>query len=338
MISVIVPIYNAEKRIERCVKSIQDSLYSDIEILLVNDGSTDQTAKVCEEISQEDERIKIITTENNGVGLARQRGLEEAKGEYIAFVDSDDWVEKEYLSDLIEKIQNKDLDICISGYTKELSNDVVIKVPVAFPKDEYTGDEIKKDLLNNCVWYAKSGYYESPISTVWMAMYKKEIIDSNNISFYSEREYYSEDSLFNLEYLSCSHKVGFLRDEKYHFVRTGDSLSSVNDSPRFEKIDNWYSKVLEIAKERNELEFIVGYVNNTYFNMYKGILDSIVQNKTIHKSELSIIKKRYSHIKEIDIKDIADSNAKKKILFWLIKKHVKLYALLKYKHIIKIVE
>ena len=72
--------------------------------------------------------------------------------------------------------------------------------------------------------------------------------------------------------------------------------------------------------------------------MYRGILDSIVQNKTIHKSELSIIKKRYSHIKEIDIKDIADSNAKKKILFWLIKKHVKLYALLKYKHIIKIVE
>lgn len=338
MISVIVPIYNAEKRIERCINSIQNSVYSDIEILLVNDGSTDQTAKVCEKIAQDDERIRIITTENKGVGLARQRGLEEAKGDYIAFVDSDDWVEKEYFSDLIEKIQNKDLDICISGYTKELSNDVVIKVPVAFPKDEYTGDEIKKDLLNNCVWYAKSGYYESPISTVWMAMYKKEIIDSNYISFYSEREYYSEDSLFNLEYLSCSHRVGFLRDEKYHFVRTGNSLSSVNDSPRFKKIDNWYSKVIEIAKKRNVLKYVIGYTNNTYFSMYKYLLDSKLEKKIVHKKELDDISEQYSHIKRISTKDISDCNSKTRMVFWLTKKHIKLYAWLKYRHVIKIVE
>ncbi len=338
MISIIVPMFNVENKIKKCVKSIQESTYKDIEILLINDGSTDKTEKICEEIALEDERIKLITTENYGVGLARQRGLEEAKGEYIAFVDSDDWVEKEYFNELINEIKNKELDMCISGYTKELINKTVIRIPVAFPDDQYSNEKIKKDLLHNCVWYAKDGCPESPISTVWMGMYKKSIIDNNNISFYSEREYYSEDSLFNLEYLTYCQKVGFIRKEKYHYIRTDSALSLEKDSPRFKKIDNWYSKVTDIAKNRNVLKHIIGYVNNTYFSMYKYLLDNKLNNKIVYKNEMNDLKKEYSYIKKISVKDIADCNTKTRLLFWLTKKHIKLYALLKYKHLVKIVE
>ena len=106
MISVIIPIYNMEKYLDRCINSITEQSYKNIEILLINDGSTDNSLKICKKFQKEDERIKFFSMNHQGVSIARNLGIEKAKGKYIMFIDSDDWIEKDTIKNLYENIKN----------------------------------------------------------------------------------------------------------------------------------------------------------------------------------------------------------------------------------------
>lgn len=112
MISVIIPIYNMEKYLDRCINSITEQSYKNIEILLINDGSTDNSLKICKKFQKEDERIKFFSMNHQGVSIARNLGIEKAKGKYIMFIDSDDWIEKDTIKTLYENIKNNDMSIC----------------------------------------------------------------------------------------------------------------------------------------------------------------------------------------------------------------------------------
>lgn len=125
MISVIVPIYNVEKYLSKCIESILSQTYKDLEIILVNDGSIDNSGKVCEEYKKKDRRIKVIHKENGGLSDARNVGIEISKGEYIAFIDSDDWIDEEYIEVLYKLLIENNADISICSFTKVYNEDVV---------------------------------------------------------------------------------------------------------------------------------------------------------------------------------------------------------------------
>ena len=129
-ISIIIPIYNSEKYLTHCLDSILKQTYQDFEVILVNDGSTDNSAKICDNYTITDARFKVIHKQNQGVSIARNTGISYAKGEYISFIDSDDWIENDYLKNMIN-VADSSSDIIISGaicdYTDKQSKKLSVK-------------------------------------------------------------------------------------------------------------------------------------------------------------------------------------------------------------------
>ena len=127
MVSVIIPAYNTEKYIERCLKSIIDQEYKKLEIIVINDGSTDRTLSICKEIALGDERIQIIDIDNSGVSKARNEGLRLAKGKYVCFIDADDYIEKDYIKKYLNVMNQTQADIVIGGVIEERESKKILK-------------------------------------------------------------------------------------------------------------------------------------------------------------------------------------------------------------------
>lgn len=149
LLSVIVPVYNTIKYLERCVDSIRNQSYENIEILLVDDGSTDQSGSLCEKIALEEKRVRVFHKENGGSSSARNIGIEHASGEYVAFVDSDDYIEKDMYAYLMEAIQRTKVDIAQIGRIEETEDGKVLPEVCEIPYQEikYQADEFLKELL-----------------------------------------------------------------------------------------------------------------------------------------------------------------------------------------------
>ena len=133
MVSIIVPIYNSERYLHRCIDSLLLQSYEDIEFILVDDGSRDNSGTICDDYSVKDDRIKVIHQSNQGVSVARQTGLDHSSGEYIIHVDSDDWIEPTAIESLYEKAQKDDADMVISDYWIECDNNAPFWVAQVLP-------------------------------------------------------------------------------------------------------------------------------------------------------------------------------------------------------------
>lgn len=289
-ISIIVPMYNAENTIKKCIEGIQESTYTNLQIILVNDGSTDDTLNICNEYKKRDDRIIVIDKENTGAGLSRQCGLENATGEYLAFVDADDWPDPDMYCKMMKMIQKKNLDVCMVGNRIHYKNGKSEEREILFQKDIYRKEEIITELIRNCVWFPNSERMETSISAVWMGIYHHKIIDSYDIHFYSEREYYSEDSIFNFMVLAHANKLGFVRDTFYNFVRTGQSMS-VRYDERYDKYQQWYEVIIDYAKKYGIEKYVYPYINHTYCEMHHGRLETLIRKKELSKKEKKEISK-----------------------------------------------
>ena len=212
-ISVIIPIYNAESSLDRCIQSIVSQTYTNIELILVNDGSTDNSLGICNNYATTDPRIVVISQKNSGVSSARNRGIEIAKGKWITFVDSDDYVEKNYLECLCENITDEKA-LIIQGLKQ-----VNIK-----------GEEIKKIEFENTILKKteiKKAFDEKEIFEYGYTvakLYNRNIIDKHNIRF-NEQISYSEDMLFMLEYILHCDFIKFVQGSLYNYVIDVSTLS-----------------------------------------------------------------------------------------------------------------
>ncbi len=210
MISIIVPVYNVEKYLGRCVDSILSQTFSDFELILVDDGSTDNSGRLCEEYAAKDKRIRVIHKENGGLSSARNAGIDVAAGKYLGFVDSDDYIDHdmyEYLSGIIEK-ENADLAIC--GYY-----------------DCYCGRPIKKNepyyaILNPTD--ALCAVFEGKISgaSACNKLYKAEIF--NNIRYPEGKT--SEDAFVIVRLLMNTDRVVISSEQKYYYIHRSDSITT----------------------------------------------------------------------------------------------------------------
>lgn len=194
-VSVIVPVYKVEPFLKECVDSILNQTFNDFELILVDDGSPDGCPVMCDEFARADKRIVVIHKENGGLSSARNAGLNVAKGRYVLFVDSDDYIKKELLSTCIQKIQETGADIVRFGYTK-IRDDRSVIHNTQLKNNLYffeTGEDKLKFICESLLTF------KIPF-TAWSALYDNNIIKTYNLRFPNEREIYSEDSYFSTLY------------------------------------------------------------------------------------------------------------------------------------------
>lgn len=206
LISIIVPVYNVEKYIKRTIESIQNQDYKNIEIIVVDDGSPDNSAYIINSLAQKDTRIKVIHKENGGVSSARNRGLEVATGEYITFVDGDDWIEKDYVSYFFMLLQKYHCDLAMNRYNYSKNN------KKSFDKSYVITDETAIEWI----------YLEKIFVAVWNKMYKTSFLRENHLKF-DEKIWYGEGMLFNIDCLQYAKKVAIGEKCVYHQTPNPDS-------------------------------------------------------------------------------------------------------------------
>lgn len=238
LISIIVPVYNVEEYLPKCLDSIINQTYKNLEIIVVNDGSTDNSGKICDEYGERDYRIMVIHKANRGVSSSRNIGIKNASGEYILFVDSDDEIEKDYVNVMARAVTNSDCDLVISNITD------------IFNKTE------KKRIINteNLSGIFKNDYFilmellRGPV----VKLYKMKIIDKFDIKF-CESMKISEDQVFNFQYYSKIKSYKFINYYGYkYFHRKTYSLSKILNKKAF--CDDF--KKLKIEKEFYDNNFI----------------------------------------------------------------------------------
>lgn len=234
LVSVIIPAYNIELYIEKCLRSILHQTHSNLEIIVINDGSTDRTATICEKVAKTDNRIIFVNQDNKGVSVARNTGLEKATGELISFIDGDDYIDSDMYENLVNIYMNyPSCSLAVCSFYKD---SIEIKNPYKDKLSEFNKVETVREMLNP---YGFRGY-------LWNKLFKSEIVKSNRIRF-NEAISYCEDALFCHEYAKHIEKTFFINKAGYHYVtrRMGSATETFNKK-RLSVIDA-YEKIMKIV-------------------------------------------------------------------------------------------
>ena len=240
-ISVIVPVYNTELYLEECLESLIRQSLTDIEIILVNDGSTDKSATICQLYAKKDKRIKYIEIENAGVSNARNIGIKNAKGKYIMFADSDDYVDSKWCESLYSVVEENKFCICNIYCVDYINNNIYTENDI----DTY----IKKFSINQFYEVYKLKLLNQPYNKI----YEKKILDKSNIKF-NEDLSLGEDLLFNLDYLLQCNEIEIINEKNYFYIK-GQTDSLCNKFyPNFYEIQTKiYLKMIDIINNTNAL-------------------------------------------------------------------------------------
>ena len=289
--SVIIPVYNVEKYINRCLKSILSQHYNDLEIIVIDNGSTDRSGSICDIYANEYANFSVYHIENHGVGSARNFGLSKARGEFIYFVDSDDYLVGNLFAEFEDKL-TPDLDLLVFSYYNSFEQEMTEKnrtkkiLPYNGSYDKYDFSKIFKDLFLSDMLY-----------TVWNKIYRREFLLENNLSF--EKYELGEDVRFNLNAYRNVNKVYLSQDSYYVYVigRKGSAMSSYNPK--------------RLQYQLQELELVDSLLKD--WNIDSSNLDNTVKARilmsnihNISKQKLPVIKK-VKLVKEIcKSKDMAD--------------------------------
>lgn len=224
LISVIVPIYNVEKQLKRCINSIINQTYKNIQILLIDDGSKDSSGKICDDFSKYDTRIVVLHQDNAGVSATRNKGIELAEGKYICFIDSDDYIEENYIEELYHLMRDEkiDLGICDLNYKYTNKEDCQSTVGKKTINLKNVSEEIFLELNEKYLLY---GPYNK--------IFKSSIIKKQKIRFIKEMSY-GEDLIFNLRYLQYVKIIKTTNQTRYNYIAdTDNSLANKYRADRF---------------------------------------------------------------------------------------------------------
>ena len=214
LVSIIVPVYNGEKTIERCLRSIQNQSYSNIEVLVVNDGSSDHTDRIIKKYAQRDSRFRYIEKENTGVSDSRNVAMEQAKGDYFQFVDGDDWLVKQATEEFVNTALTYGCDMVISDFYRVCGRRIYTKGHID------AGPVITRMKYAEYMMEAPANFY---YGVLWNKFFRADIIRTFALKCSTQLDW-CEDFQFNLEYLQYVGKVGVIRKPLYYYVKTKGSL------------------------------------------------------------------------------------------------------------------
>lgn len=221
LVSIIVPIYNAQDTIRRCLDSICAQTYKEIEILAIDDGSTDDSRKILEEYEKKDDRVRPIFKENSGVSASRNLGMSLAKGTYLQFADSDDWVSPFATERLVNAIEKDDSQMAVCDYYRVTGKKFFARSSVR-KGGLYTLDEFAE-----CMLTAPANFY---YGVMWNKLYVTAIVRRHHLAC-TEGMNWCEDFLFNLEYMGCIRKISVVKKPLYYYLKRKGSLVTKQMSP-----------------------------------------------------------------------------------------------------------
>ena len=215
-VSIIVPVYNAEAALRRCIESILHQTCGDFELLLVDDGSTDSSGAICDEYAAQDTRIRVFHKENGGVSAARNLALDNAAGQYLQFLDSDDWVTPDATRLFLRTAREQNADLVISDFYRVVGDRVSVKGDIE-ETEVLSQSEYAEHMMANPADF----YY----GVLWNKLYRRDIVEAHRLRM-NEDINWCEDFLFNLEYIRCARRFCALNVPLYYYVKTKGSLAS----------------------------------------------------------------------------------------------------------------
>lgn len=285
-VSVVVPMYNVEKYIEKCINSLLNQTLSDLEIILVDDGSPDKAGAIAEAYASKYEHVKVIHQKNAGLGPARNSGIQASTGEYVGFVDGDDWVRPSMFRSLYEAGASYGADIVCGGhctYCDEMvSGEFIHPLAGVYLNEFFEIQKMRKNLYGH-----KPGDKETasfPV-TVWTNIYKREFITNNRIIF---SDLLSEDTIFNLNAFAKAKSILFTNDADYCYRKDGQSSITNSFSPRALQRSEQFIYALdtlargEADSDTDECQMRVNYAAVEYSRLYIAL---------VLRSNLSVSKK-----------------------------------------------
>ncbi|MDD6478706.1 MAG: glycosyltransferase family 2 protein [Oscillospiraceae bacterium] len=302
-VSVIIPVYNVEKHLDRCIKSVVNQTYTDLEIILVEDGSPDKCPEKCDGWAKRDNRIKVIHKENEGLGFARNTGIDNSTGEYICFVDSDDYIEATAVEECFSAIMRENADVVFFGNDKVTLDGKIIerRIPTP-PKLVFSGEEIVEQLLPMVFSQnIKTGENWNLSLSACFMMFSSKTIKELNWRFVSEREIISEDFYSVLKLLRYINKAVIIDKVFYHYTTNPESLTQAYRKDRYERILHFYRKMQELSIDLGCSEILDDGITSTFLGLTIGALKQIIASS-------GDFKPRYSNLKAV-IMDSTFQNA-----------------------------
>ncbi|WP_169833792.1 glycosyltransferase [Saccharibacillus sacchari] len=270
LVSVVVPVFNVERFLRRCLDSLIHQTLKRIEIIVVNDGSTDGSREIMDSYAKSDSRVIIIDQKNQGLSAARNTALNAAKGLYVAFVDSDDWIEINALAAMYEEAAREEADICACDYALAYEDRIEHDV-LGLGTERIVIEQYGLDRLWNSKKYAVM---------VWNKLYRRSLIEAHGLRFESNSKVFSEDVLFNLCFLRHANVFVSVKHTLYYYLQRPDSLTSTRKPDYMkrelhlvEKFEEWYADYDD---------------RNVYARILNRLFFERVQNSCVHDADYGV--------------------------------------------------
>lgn len=294
LLSVIIPIYNVEAYLDTCLQSIRNQTLSDLEIILVDDGSPDLCPQMCDEYARQDARIKVIHKANAGLGYARNSGLDVATGKYVTFIDSDDYIETTAYETLCRIADERRLDSLRFTYNRFREVGRFLK-PVKQNENlqlYVDKEEIRRLALNIFSVNADNPYRLGGSSC--MAIYSRDTIEKNKLRFLSEREYMSEDLIFNFQFYLYASRVAYLPCAYYHYRINQYSLTQSVCLDRLERAEAYNRYVAQLIRHTGFPEADTLFALDYYIGMARGASMQVFMSSMPLKEKKAWFMKQFS--------------------------------------------
>lgn len=245
LVSIILPCYGVEKYLDRCMDSIVNQTLSDIEIILVDDGSLDRVPEMCDEWANRDARVKVIHKKNGGLGYARNSGLEVAKGDYVAFIDSDDYVSPTMMESLYTTAIKYSAQAVYCGiYTVDLNGNITNTRIETNSETQVLGNDLCKEICLEMIGSPSKREDCKYSMSVWHSIFKRMFLLKHHIQFCSERDFISEDMMFDVDFFGVANNIVFIPEAHYYYCYNDNSLSRRFDLKRYSRTVVHYKELI----------------------------------------------------------------------------------------------
>lgn len=279
-VSIIVPVYKVEKYINQCIESILSQTFKEFELILIDDGSPDNSGEICDKFADIDQRITVIHKSNGGVSSARNVGLKNAKGKYILFIDSDDWIDSSFIAELVYSMENKNADLTVCDYY--LADTDKLKTNKIFDKDISLNKINEEEMVNLIKTHSIFG--------PWCKLYRNDVIQRNKI-FFNTNVSFGEDLLFNLQYLSNVNNICMIGKELYYYRQVNGSLVRSFNENKIESFVLINQEFLNFIDKYNMLKNkVLYYVVYHVIDDYIALLNKLINYKSSLKHKYKLFK------------------------------------------------
>ena len=280
LVSVILPVYNVDKYLDRCLETVTKQTYLDLEIILVNDGSKDASGRICEDWARKDRRIRVIHKENAGAGYARNTGLDSATGEFVCFFDADDFIELNVIEDAVCAMKANQADVvCFGMHSVDASGEVIRSVVPDGIGPVFEGSAVQDIFLPNLIH--KNPRDRAPMklyASLWSAMFSMELIQRAQWRLVSEREYMSEDVYSLLVLYKSVRKVVVLPHAYYYYCENPASVSRNYVPGHYHNIRKFYLETSKLCAELGYNQELLHRISKPYLGYTTATMKKLVSS------------------------------------------------------------